>query len=583
MRKRMLINYIITILLSALITGALASYFIKDIYIREKQQKLQTNISLIEDNLEENYKYDEDINFYRLTQELASKTNTRVTFIDLEGHPIADSVNNSIIFKKQSFNQEFTNAINGELDIVRRYSIEVGDVFFYLYSTPMEVGEKQLVLRLGETNDGIDIIIDRFIKYLALSTLAGVCIAIFIAYISINKIISPIKELIKASKTIAQGDFSKDVTVNAKDEIQELAWNFNIMRSNLDSNIAKIREKNIEMNAILSSLKDGIIALDLNKNILVLNKSVNEILCINRQIELGENIRQILGGLNNKNEIIRNINNFYSYYGEDKICDGTKLISLTTYPIIDEEYSEIITGTLIIIKDITEIRKLENVRKDFVTNVSHELRTPLTSISGFVETLKTKELEEKNKIKALNIIGIETERLKTLINELLDLSKIENIKKISINKDININECILEVINLLSPQINSKNIRLDLKVEDSLISIKGDKELFRQMLINLIENSVKYNKDYGLVSIEVSNFNNGIKLIIEDDGVGIPKEDQEAIFNRFYRVDKSRSNNVEGSGLGLSIVKHIVLSFNGTIHVESKIEQGSKFIITIPN
>ena len=583
MRKKMLINYIITILLSALITGALASYFIKDIYIREKQQKLQTNISLIEDNLEENYKYDEDINFYRLTQELASKTNTRVTFIDLEGHPIADSVNNSIIFKKQSFNQEFTNAINGELDIVRRYSIEVGNVFFYLYSTPMEVGEKQLVLRLGETNDGIDIIIYRFIKYLALSTLAGVCIAIFIAYISINKIISPIKELIKASKTIAQGDFTKDVTVNAKDEIQELAWNFNIMRSNLDSNIAKIREKNIEMNAILSSLKDGIIALDLNKNILVLNKSVNEILCVNSKIQLGQSINQLLNGLINQNEIIDNISNFNSYYGESSICNDTKLISLNTYPIIDEEYPETITGTLIIINDITEIRKLENMRKDFVTNVSHELRTPLTSISGFVETLKTKELEEKNKIKALNIIGIETERLKTLINELLDLSKIENIKKISINNDININECILGVINLLSPQINSKNIRLDLKVEDSLISIKGDEELFRQMLINLIENSVKYNKDYGLVSIEVSNFNNGIKLIIEDDGVGIPKEDQEAIFNRFYRVDKSRSNNVEGSGLGLSIVKHIVLSFNGTIHVESKIEQGSKFIITIPN
>lgn len=583
MRKKMLINYIITILLSALITGALASYFIKDIYIREKQGKLQTNISLIEDNLEENYKNQQDINFYKLTQELSSKINTRVTFIDIEGRPIADSINNSIIFKKQYINQEFRNAINGELDIVRRYSIEVGDIFFYLYSSPMEVGEKQVVLRLGETYDDIDSIIDSFIKYLALSTLAGVCIAIFIAYININKIIKPIKELTNASKSIAQGDLSTNVTVNAKDEIQELALNFDIMRENINNNIAEIREKNIEMNAILSSLKDGIIALDLNENILVINKSVNEILCINMKIHLGESINQILADFKNENEIKNSIKNFSSYYGESKICKDSKLVSLTTYPIIDEENRDNITGTLIIIRDITEIRNLENMRKDFVTNVSHELRTPLTSISGFVETLKTKELDEKNKMKALSIIGVETERLKTLINELLDLSRIENIKQFSYNNDINVKECILRVINLLNPQISQKNIQIDLDVENNLTSLKGDKDLFTQMLINLIENSIKYNKENGLVSILVTNQENGIKLIIEDQGIGIRSEDKEWIFSRFYRADKSRSNNVEGSGLGLSIVKYIVLKFKGTIELESELGKGSKFTIIIPN
>lgn len=582
MRKRILTNYIVTIILSALITGALASYYIKNIYIGEKEDKFQTNILLIENNLIKNYNNEKNINFYKLAQELSVNTNTRVTFIDVEGWPIADSINNSIIFKKENINQEFRNAINGELDIVRRYSIEAGDVFFYLYSTPMYVGDKEVVLRLGETYDEIDNIIDGFLGYLGVSTLVGVCIAILLSYISINKIIKPIKELTKASKEIAEGNLRVNVDVKATDEIEELALNFNIMRVKINNNMEKIREKNIEMDAILSSLQDGIIALDLNQKILLANTSVNEILSINKIIELGEGITEVLRELEDIGKIVSSINNSIEYYGESRICNNTKVISITTYPIVDKEQLEINTGTLIILRDITSIRNLENMRKIFVANVSHELRTPLTSIAGFAETLKIKELDEINKMKALNIIGLETERLKTLINELLYLSKIESIKADRIENEIDLKECILGVIRLLDPQIKHKNIQIHLELIDNLNTIKSDQDLFTQMLINLIENSIKYNKKDGLVSIIVSNYNNGIKLSIEDEGIGIPVEDKEWIFSRFYRVDKSRSNSVEGSGLGLSIVKHIVLNFKGTIEVESELGKGSKFIVVIP-
>ncbi len=583
MRKRILSNYIITILISALITGALASYFIKNIYLTEKKDKLQSNITLIKNNLEEKYSEEESINFYRLTQEYSSKINTRVTFIDLQGHPMADSLNNSIILQNSNINQEYIDAISGDFDIIKNYSIEAGNVFFYLYSSPIEVGNVNAVIRLGETYDEIDNIIDRFLMYLFLSALVGIFFAIIIAYINVDKIVEPIKELTKASKSIAEGDLSTNITINATDEIQELALNFEIMRSNINNNILKIREKNMEMNAILSSLKDGIVALNLDENIVMINKNVNEILCINKIVSLGQNIIEILGDLEIRDEIIYNISNFSTYYVENKICNDSKLISFTTYPIKDEDNAAIITGTLIIIRDITEIRNLENMRKDFVTNVSHELRTPLTSIAGFVETLKTKDLDDINKIKALDIIGIETERLKILINELLDLSKIENMKSHDFNIEFDVKECILSVVNLLNPQIKNKNIQIKLDLDEKLNSIKGDENLFAQMLINLIENSIKYNNDNGKVTISMSNIGNGLKIIVEDYGIGMVDYDKERIFSRFYRADKSRSSNIEGSGLGLSIVKHIVISFKGTINVESELDKGSKFIIMLPN
>lgn len=582
MRKRILTNYIITLLLSALITGALAFYFIKYSYKGAKEDKLLTSITLIENILIENYKDVEDVNFYRLTQEFANITNYRVTFIDMEGRPIADSINNSIILKKQILGPEFRNSINRKLDVVRRYSVETGDIYFYLASPPIKIGSNEVILRLGDTYDEVDDTIERFLSSLTTSTFVGVCIAIIIAYISIGKIIKPIKELTKASKLIADGDFDSIIAIDAKDEIEELSLSFNQMSKRLQSTINRIKEKNTELDAVLSSLEDGILALDLNKKVVLVNSSVNKILGISRKINLGEDINQVLGDLENINIIEDSMTNSTIYYEETEILDKTKIISLTTYPIVNKEEDEVKAGTLIIIRDITSIKNLERMRKDFVANVSHELRTPLTSIGGFIETLKTRELDENSREKALNIMELETERLKVLINELLNLSRIESIKEVKQVMEVDLEDEVYQVLGLLEPQSKDKNIGIEIEVEAKLNKISVNTELLRQMLINLIENSIKYNKPYGKVHIEILNHEEGIKLIIEDDGIGIPEEDLQWIFGRFYRVDKSRSNNIGGTGLGLSIVKHIVLNFGGSIEVESELGKGSKFIVVLP-
>lgn len=580
MRKRILANYIIILILSALITGALAFYFIENSYIDNKEEKLATNINLIESVLTEKYgDSHEEINFHKLAQKISSDTNSRITFIGVDGWVISDSKNNSIIFSHKKNTPEYKHAIKGQKHLIRRYSSEIGKKYFYLALPPIKLGSNFVILRMGDSFDSVDHIMDKFLLYFATATVIGIFFAIIISYISVGKITKPIKELTKATRLISGGDFDNRIMVDTKDEIEELSLSFNQMDKQLKYTINKIKKRNTEMYAILSSIQDGIIAIDQENKVVLANNSLNSILDISKNINEGEDISEIFSKIEGLREIEYEILNSKDYYTELKIKD--KILSLSTYPIRDQYQGEIETGTLIIIKDITSIRNLEQMRKEFVANVSHELRTPLTSIGGFVETLKIRELDDDNKEKVLDIIELETERLKGLINELLNLSKIESIKQIRDTSLIDVRKDILETIELLEPQLRNDGIKMDLKMDDNLNMINGDKELFRQILINLIENSIKYNKSGGIIKVSVLNHKSGIKLIVEDDGIGIGKEDIDRIFERFYRVEKSRLNTTRGTGLGLAIVKHIVLYFGGTIEVESEIDSGTKFTVIL--
>ena len=335
------------------------------------------------------------------------------------------------------------------------------------------------------------------------------------------------------------------------------------------------------MNAILASMQEGLLALDYKNRVILANHSAKEILDINN-IQIGAHIKELLD-TDMAEKIEKIIADKKEHNIEIEIGDeNKKTIHLSTSIIQGKDDHEDRIGILLIIRDITSIRKLEKMRKDFVANVSHELRTPLTSIGGFVETLKIKELDEKNRNKAIDIIEFEVERLKGLINNLLRLSEIENIENVKHLADIDIKDDIYEVIKLLGPLADKKNIKLMLNMGDSLNPINGDRDWFRLILTNLIENSIKYTDEDGNVKIYISNYGQGINLIIEDNGIGIPEEDIPRIFERFYRVDKSRSNIIEGSGLGLSIVKHIVILFGGSIEVESELGKGSRFTVILP-
>jgi two-component system phosphate regulon sensor histidine kinase PhoR len=243
-------------------------------------------------------------------------------------------------------------------------------------------------------------------------------------------------------------------------------------------------------------------------------------------------------------------------------------------PIVSGNTSTI--GTVITLSDITDIKRLENMRSQFVANVSHELKTPLTSIKGFSETLKYVDDNETRK-KFLDIINNEADRLSRLINDILILSNLENMKVTKI-EDFKPLEVLQDVLDVISVESKSKGIEIIIS-DDYREYLSGNRDKFYQLSMNLIDNAVKYSKENGKVKIELSNSDTYFIMIVEDDGIGIPEDDLPRIFERFYRVDKSRAT--KGTGLGLAIVKHIVKLFNGKVNVSSKLGEGTKFIIKI--
>ncbi|HBJ1649274.1 HAMP domain-containing sensor histidine kinase [Clostridium botulinum] len=385
----------------------------------------------------------------------------------------------------------------------------------------------------------------------------------------IKMIIEPIKDLESVTHKMANGDYRIRAKINSRDELGNLGISFNNMADQLQMKMNEIFDKQTRIESILRSMESGVIAVDNNNVVISINPYAERIFGIKKNI-LGESIIEYISDYD--------INTFLE---EDYEID--KEIKIL-HPIERElkiKKSNIINGIemigkVITIQDITDIKKLELMRTQFVANVSHELKTPLTSIKGFAETLRYVE-DNETREKFLNIIDKESERLSRLINDILVLSSIES--NISTPNDEFLPKVIIEdVINMVRKLANNKDINLEF-YDDNQELILGDKDKFYQLTLNLVENAIKYSENGSKVKVVSYSKQGYYYLEISDNGIGIPKEDLPRVFERFYRVDKSRKKG--GTGLGLAIVKHIVKTFNGDINVKSTLGEGSTFKVRI--
>lgn len=391
-----------------------------------------------------------------------------------------------------------------------------------------------------------------------------------------------LKNFLKISKKVSNKEFHSRLESSARGELGELTRNFNFMMETMENTIEEVEYKHIQLTSVLKSISHGILAIDIDGNIILINDEARKMIkskCIGE--EEGKNINQVIDVV----EILKYIKQCIG--SKENKTSHLKLEGETVYRIkIDPVYLQnsknAIIGSIINIENITEIIKLENMRRDFVANVSHELKTPLTSISGFIETLIMNEnLEVNKRNRFLAIIQKESDRLKRLIEDILLLSSIEN-KNNLVREEIILFDVFKEVYDMISYIANSKNIDLSYEFEDEKVIIQAYGDYMKQLLLNLIDNAIKYTPEGGKVIVKQFTKNDEIIIEVIDNGMGIPKEDQSKIFQRFYRVDKARSRSVGGTGLGLAITKHIVSSLNGTISVESEVGKGSKFITKLP-
>ncbi len=590
--KYTILLVIIAITITGIFTSALARYFYKS-----EVQNCNENIAVLMSHyIKEQALFNQNIDYERLAKDYAKLLNnkpsniggfafaSRITIIDYEGNVLGESESNLKEMQNHLDRKEVKEALIGKVGTDERFSQTMNLSYLYV-ALPIE--DKEIIVRVSVPLHQINSINKAFFFYTILGVLVGLLLTIVIS-IKLSKVITrPIHQLISTSKEIASGNYRKRVNIQSKDEIGDLAVTFNEMADKLDNTLSGILDKNIRVNTIINSMRDGIIAIDTNYKVLIINTLACDIFGIKHgPAIIGKNLLEITRNSKVNSFLIDTIKNNVALTDEITMNSpkvGSDLIyKIYTNPIKNIGVQDQNSGAVITLHDVTSVRKLELIRTEFVSNVTHELKTPLTSIRGFVETLKNGAINDPDvSLKFIDIIDIEAERLYILINDILQLSEIEAMRKDEKVNSHSLNLIINEVILLLEASATKKNIKMEVDIEDNIVILVNNYRI-KQMLINLIDNAIKYNVENGTVFVKAKKSKGKTIISIKDTGIGIPEKHHSRVFERFYRVDKGRSRNIGGTGLGLSIVKHIVNLYSGDIRIISEPGQGTEFIIQFP-
>jgi two-component system, OmpR family, phosphate regulon sensor histidine kinase PhoR len=376
--------------------------------------------------------------------------------------------------------------------------------------------------------------------------------------------------------------FDISLPLPATEELDGLAYTLNKMAAQLNDRIRTATKQGNEQQAILSSMIEGVIAVDIDENIIIMNQTAGSMLRVSTESIQGKWIFEVIRNTDIRRFIQKTLASDISIEGEIVLLSPQgKERYLQTHGTVLVNSTGVSIGVLVVLHDVTRLKKLENVRREFVANVSHELRTPLTSIKGFVETLVDGAIHDPEGAKRfLNIIINHVNRLNAIVEDLLTISRIE---KESETREIqlettSIRSIITAAVNVCEQKAKERAVTLNVTCDGSLYII-ANRFLLEQAIINLVDNAIKYSENESVVSVDVQERNKEIVISVSDNGCGISPEHVPRLFERFYRIDKARSRKQGGTGLGLSIVKHTVLAHGGRVDVKSTVGKGSTFFI----
>lgn len=403
-------------------------------------------------------------------------------------------------------------------------------------------------------------------------------ISILIGFFVVKALVFPMKKLIKSAEKMASGEKIKiNETMQNMGEVGDLENAFSIMTNELQQKLNEVNRQKKQIETILLHMTDGIIAFDMDGNIIHINPAAKDLLGLNEQDDNFEKIFKKLG-ININIEKIIYLENWTS--SEQRKHVGDKYINILFAPFQDENDRP--AGVVALIQDITEHVRLDNMRKEFVADVSHELKTPITSIMGYSDTLLEGDYDEETRTKFLKVISAEAKRMARLVTDLLTLSRYDSKKVTSDITDFDLGDLVKKCIEKLKFEIEKKNHSVECFVTASVPPVVADKYGIERVVLNILSNAIKYTPDNGVIKVYVGFVYNDAYIKVIDNGIGIPEEDLERIFDRFYRVDKARSRELGGTGLGLSIAKEILDQNKGSINIKSVVGKGTEVVIRIP-
>lgn len=571
---RHFLTYSLIIVLTTLIITLFTSFEYKKNHLKTLEINLQKQAEIVREEIKDdviNNRY-KQINTFINT--IAQQINTRITIIRNDGLVIGDSEYEADKMEDHSTRSEFIQAVQKGVGKKVRFSKTTQQNMLYV-AVPIISNNKVLgVVRTSAYLRQIEKDLSAINTKIIYWTVSLTILALLLAWITSKNLTQPIRLITKAAERIKNGDFQTYFVNNRKDEVGALINSINKMAESLKTLFNSLQSEREEMRSILSAMTEGLLVLNDRDQIIATNESFRTIVGVNNLI--GQYHWQIIQN-NQFNQIIAEIKN-------KKICRNREIelnnnIYSVSGKLIDSHDGR--SKTIIVLYDITEFKKLEKIKADFIANISHELKTPLTSIKGFADTLAD-EVGKKYRNFA-KTISRNANRLINIVQDLLIISELENTpQRLQIEK-VRFSELFNNIKRLFKEKLKSKKLQFHIAMDDNVQEWYADYFLIEQMFINLIDNAIKYNVEKGEIHITLKKDDDNLKITIEDTGIGISREHWDRIFERFYVVDKSRSRKLGGTGLGLAIVKHIVLSHNGDIKVESEVGKGTRFIITLPN
>jgi len=576
-------GYAACVLATALIVGALVAARITTNTDRAIQNRLAGEASLLAAISAPQLLAEPDAGFQHLVEELGRQVGARLTVVAADGRVVADSAERPSNMDNHGQRPEILDARLHGVGSARRFSRTLEERMLYearsvLAEDGRVLGYARAALPIREYHGRLADLRSTITLGAGVATVVALLLGLFLA----RQFTRPIVELEAAAESIADGKYGRRLYPRSEDELGSLARSFNTMSQRLQETMGSLTAEGGKLGAILSSMVEGVVAVDKDQRVLHVNDVARRQLGMHSAVAEGRPVWELTRMREVTEALSEAIRNQAPVHRVTEAPDAReRSLELHAAPL--RRSDGVLDGAVVVIDDVTELHRLQTVRRDFVANVSHELKTPLTAIQGLLETLlDDPSADPETSRRFLEKARDQANRLSTLVNDLLSLSRLEATGVTADAEPIDARRPIESAIDSLQLVAEARRVRIDKSLPPEPVSIRGDSQALQDAVRNLVDNAIKYSPEGSTVDVRLRASPSSVVIEVEDHGVGIEPRHQERIFERFYRVDPARSRELGGTGLGLSIVRHVALGHDGAVSVDSKPGRGSTFRILLP-
>jgi two-component system, OmpR family, phosphate regulon sensor histidine kinase PhoR len=588
---RIFLTYLLVIALCAAAVGFFAVRSARSFYVTHTESELQARAQLVREQIVADIGTKSADALELLVRRLGAASGTRITLISaglpaaVSGTVLADSDSVPAEMGDHSDRPEFRQALQGRTGVSIRHSTTLDEEMMYVAVPVVEDGRVTSVVRAAIPLTRVNSALAELYWRIGLSAVVVAVIAALIGLLVSSRISRQMREIKDGAERLAGGDFAYKLYVPRTLEFAAVAESLNAMAEELDEKIGTLTRERNEREAVLASMVEGVLAVDADERIIALNAAAAGLAGVSTEEAEGHSVQEVLRNPDLQRVVAQTLSGQEPVEADIIMRVGAEERSLQANgTLLRAGDSESSPGAVVVLNDVTRLKRLEAVRRDFVANVSHELKTPVTSIKGFAETLEDGALDDPETARRfVGIIVGQADRLNSIIGDLLSLSTLEQREgesRLSLD-ETDICDVLRVAVEVCEPKAQAKQIPISVACTRCVLTAVNP-PLLEQAVVNLVDNAVKYSPEGSAVQVDLTEAQDEIVISVTDHGPGVPREHLPRLFERFYRVDKARSRDLGGTGLGLAIVKHIAQAHGGSVSVDSVVGLGSTFRIHLP-